>query len=278
MSDEILKALMQLFAIISRPEGNASDRRMVVESFLQRHLNQELVALYLKVFDEYYRQVVEEDAKVAKKERLLSRRSVRVLKICTTINEELAQPQKVIVLFQLLEFIKSERQEVTRQEMEFISTVADTFHIPQDDFKLIRSFVLSDGVLDNKPEFLIVNNQQQQPRRKRIKHLYRENLLGEIHIIYIHSTNLYFVKYVGQAELYMNGQLLEPYKTYPLNTGSSLRNQQIEPLYYSDLVSLFVGDKVKSKIVFRANQITHTLEAAPPAFTKSVSQNDREGW
>ena len=55
MSDEILRALMQLFAIISRPEGNASDRRMVVESFLQRQLNQELVAVYLEVFDEYYR-------------------------------------------------------------------------------------------------------------------------------------------------------------------------------------------------------------------------------
>ena len=93
MSEEILKALMQLFAIISRPESDASERRLVVESFLNRQLNQELVAAYLDVFDGYYHQVMEEDAKVKKKERLLSRRSVRVLKICTAINEELAQPQ-----------------------------------------------------------------------------------------------------------------------------------------------------------------------------------------
>ena len=267
---------MQLFAIISRPEGNASDRRMVVESFLQRQLNQELVALYLEVFDGYFRQVVEEDAKVAKKERLLSRRSVRVLKICTTINEELAQPQKVIVLFQLLEFIKSESQEVTRQEMEFISTVADTFHIPQDDFKLIRSFVLSDGELDNKPEFLVVDNQLQRPRRRKIKHLHRENLIGEIRFIYIHSSNLYFVKYVGQAEMYMNGQLLEPHKTYPLNTGSSLRNQQIDPIYYSDLVSLFVGDKVKSKIVFNASRLTHKFKSGTTGLYE-ISFTERSG-
>ena len=94
MSEEILKALMQLFAIVSRPENDARERRLVVESFLNRQLKQELVTVYLDVFDGFFSQVVEEDAKVTKKERLLSRRSVRVLKICTAINEELAQPQK----------------------------------------------------------------------------------------------------------------------------------------------------------------------------------------
>ncbi len=58
----------------------------------------------------------------------------------------------------------------------------------------------------------------------------------------------------------MNGQLLEPLKSYPLNTGSSLRNQQIKPVYYSDIVSLFVGDKVKSRIVFEANHITYQFK------------------
>jgi len=260
MSEEILKALMQLFAIIGRPESNASDRRSVVESFLNRQLNQELVDVFLHVFDEYYRKVVEEDEKVAKKQRLLARRSVRVLKICTAINEELAQPQKIIVLFQLLEFIKSETQEVTGQEMEFVTTVADTFNIPGKDYQLIRSFVLSDTDLDDTPEFLIVDNNKDKSPGKNIKHIYRENLVGQIRLIHIQSTNLYFLKYVGQAELYMNGQLLEPFKSYPLNTGSSLRYQQIAPVYYSDVVSLFVGDMVKSKIVFEANHITYRFK------------------
>ncbi len=261
MSEAILKALMQLFAIISRPESDASERRLVVESFLNRQLNQELSTVYLNVFNEYYRQVMEEDSKVTKKERLLAKRSVRVLKICTTINEELAQPQKVIVLFQLLEFIKSETLRATGQEIEFITTVADTFNIPDDDFGLIRTFVLSDGKLADNRDFLVVDNILDKATGKQIKHIYRENLVGQIRFIHIHSTNLYFVKYVGQAELYMNGQLLEPFKTYPLNTGSSLRNQQISPVYYSDIVSLFVGDKIKSKIVFEANRITYRFKS-----------------
>lgn len=260
MSEEILKALMQLFAIISRPESDAAERRHVVESFLRRQLNQELVTVYLDVFDEYFMQVMEEDAKVTKKERLLSRRSVRVLKICTVINEELTQAQKIVVLFQLLEFIKSEKKKVTDQEMEFISTAADTFHVPEEDFRLTRDFVLSDGKQKDQGEYLVVDSEKEKSDGKKIKHIYRENLVGQIRFVHIHSENLYFVKYVGLTELYMNGQLLEPYKTYPLTTGSSLRNQQIAPVYYSDVVSLFVGDLVKSRIAFEASHITYQFK------------------
>jgi len=256
MSEQILKALMQLFAIISRPESNAAERRQVVESFLNRQLNQELVNAYLDVFDTFFKQVIEEDAKVSKKERLLAKRSVRVLKICSEINQELAQSQKVIVLFQLLEFIKSESLDVTDQEMEYVSTVADTFNIPEEDYHPIRDFVLTEGSLEDNPLYLVVDNKDKKTGRK-TKHLYRKDLLGEIRFIQVQSTNLYFLKYVGKAELYMNSQLVEPYKSYPFNTGSSLRNQQIQPVYFSDVVSLFVGDKVKSKIVFEAQNITY---------------------
>ena len=261
MSDEILKALMQLFAIISRPGSDASERRLIVESFLNRQLNQELVDIYLEVFDVYFRQVMEEDAQVTKKERLLAKRSVRVLKICTAINEELAQPQKIIVIFLLVEFIKSETQQANGQEIEFITTVADTFNIPEDDFEAIRVFVLTDGQLKDHAEYLVVDHVKERSPGKEIKHIYRENLIGQIRFIHVYSTNLYFVKYVGQAELYMNGQLLEPLKAYPFDTGSSLRNQQIAPVYYSDIGSLFVGDSVKSRIVFEAIHLKYRFKS-----------------
>jgi len=261
MSEEILKALMQLFAIVSRPGSKASELRIMVESFLNRQLNQELVAIYLDIFDDYFEQVMEEDAKVTKKERLVSRRSVRVLKICTVINEALAQPQKIVVLFQLLEFIKSDKLQSSSQEMEFISTVSDTFNIPDADFELIRDFILSDGELDDKTEYLVVDGKKENGAGLNIKHIYRENLIGQIRLIHIKSANLYFVKFVGQTELYMNGQLLQPFKTYPLNAGSSLRNQQIAPVYYSDIVSPFVGDLVKSRIVFEAQHLTYRFKS-----------------
>ena len=102
MSEKILKALMQLFAIIARPDSSRSERQTVVESFLVRQLNQEIAQEYLKVFDEYYTLYQEKQSDSSKRIRRISSSSVRVLKICTAINEELAQPQKIIVLIQLL--------------------------------------------------------------------------------------------------------------------------------------------------------------------------------
>jgi len=256
MSEQILKALMQLFAIIARPESNATERRSVIESFLRRQLNQELVDVYLEVFDGFYKGFVEEEEeKSGKKRRLLARRSVRVLKICTEINEELNQQQKFVVLIQLLEFIKSDFAEITEQEMEFVTTVADTFHITMDEYACIRDFVIENNTLPSSPYYMFVDGTDGAGYAEGTKHIKRDSLTGEIRFLFIPSNNLYFVKYTGQSEMYMNGQLIEPYKTSPFNTGSSIRNQQIIPIYYSDVVSLFVGDRVKTRIVFEADHI-----------------------
>ena len=142
MSEKILKALMQLFAIIARPDSSKEDRKLVVESFLKRQLNHEVVQEYLQVFDEYYTLYQEKQKESTKRIRRISSSSVRVLKICTAINEELAQPQKIIVLIQSFEFVRSDSDEITEQEMEFINTVADTFNVPDDEYSEIRDFVL----------------------------------------------------------------------------------------------------------------------------------------
>lgn len=257
MSEKILEALMQLFAIIARPESSAADRRAVVESFLSKQLNQELVTEFLVVYDSYYKKYTEEDEKKNRNaSRILARRSVRVLKICTAINEELQQQQKVVFLIQLLEFIKSDNEKVTDQEMEFVNTVGDTFNISSEEYDSIREFVLNDRKPTASPHYLFVDDSKTgRALPPDSKHIYRENLSGQIRVIHILSTNLYFVKFIGQGELYINGQLLEQFNSYPLNTGSSIRNQQIMPVYYSDIVSSFVGDRVKSKIVFEADHI-----------------------
>ena len=102
MSEKILKALMELFAIIARPENNETaglDRRPVVESFLRRQLNEELVSNYIKIFDFYFE----------KHQSLVNRRgikrigpdSVKLLRICDEINHELTQQQKIIVLISM---------------------------------------------------------------------------------------------------------------------------------------------------------------------------------
>ena len=125
MSERILKALMQLFAIVADVEDVTNKSRGIVELFLNQQLNQDQVAAYMQVYDEY----LEVHHKISKKKEGRRKRtsvnSVKVLRICTQINEELNQKQKSIVVIRILEYLLSDLQ-LSEQEMEFASTVAET--------------------------------------------------------------------------------------------------------------------------------------------------------
>ena len=116
MSEKILKALMQLFAIIAHADGNSAEARPVVESYLKHQLNAELVNEYLAVYDAFLK-MQDESADGEKKKRRLAVSSVKVLVICNQINEELTQKQKFIVLLNLIEFITF-NDSISEQEME----------------------------------------------------------------------------------------------------------------------------------------------------------------
>lgn len=261
MSESILKALMQLFAIIAHPEDDQSDesvdgdRRVVVESFLRQQLNQELVREYLKVFDYYYDLHQEKQSEKTKTKKRTSSSSVRVLKICTQINEELTQQQKVVVLVRLLEFVKSDDGAVTEQEMAFISTVAETFFIPDNDFFLIRDFVLNGFDQPITNDNIIIINDKEDSEETQVRHIHSHALQGEIWIISVECANIYFLRYWGNEEVYLNGHLLSREKVFVLNTGSSIRNPKISPIYYSDIVARFTIDKIKERILFELKDV-----------------------
>ena len=261
MSDKILKALMQLFAIIARPQSSDKDRRSVVEAFLKRQLNQELVKQYLGYFDEYYLEAQEKQQRSSRDSRT-SAIAVRVLKICIQINDQLTQDQKIIVLVQLLEFCKSDAVEVSKLELEFIQSVADTFNVSSEEFNLLKEFILNrfDNI-PNTPEILVIDNLDViQPLQT--KHLKNDSVKGQLWVLYVPSAGMYFVRFARTGELYMNGQLLQEDKAYPFNPGASLRDPKSTPIYYSDLIRQFLKEELKeSRVVYETSDLVYRFKS-----------------
>jgi len=260
MSEKILKALMQLFAIIARPESNESDRRTVVASFLKRQLNTELVDVYLDVFDGYYQIHQEKQKEKQKRIRRISASSVRVLKICTEINEELTQNQKIIVLFQLLEFAKSDEDVITQQELEFIKTVSETFNVSDEEFNELSDFVLNPFEQLPKTTNLLIIDGNQVPTIENVKHVYSPSIDSQIWVLQITSAHLHLIRCMGEMEIYMNSQLLQPDKVYVFNTGASIRDRKSKPIYYSDIVGRYRADTIKDKIVYQAFNLEYLFK------------------
>ncbi len=268
MSEQILKALMQLFAIIARPDSSRSDRRTVVKAYLKKQLNHEIVQEYLKVFDEYYELHQEKQKESDKRARRISASSVRVLKIATAINEELAQAQKIIVLIRLLEFVRSDIGEITEQEMEFINTVSDTFNVLEEEYEQIRDFVLFSPEDVPDSEYIMMIDSNREFNLEKSKHIYIDSFRGQLRVLHVPSARLYFIRYIGKREMYMNSQLIQEDKVYVLNNGSSIKNQQIKPIYYSDIVSSFQLDKIKDRITFEVSDVEYHFKSGDTGLQK----------
>ena len=268
MSEKILKALMQLFAIIARPESSEKDRRNVVEAFLRRQLNEELVKEYLGAFDKYYHEAQEKQKRGAHKKRQ-SAVSVRILKITNQINDQLTQNQKIIVLVQLLEFCKSDGTEVTLEEIEFIKAVAESFYVEISEFELIRQFVLNDfSSIPDSNNILVIDNKHNAPGEI-LHHIENETIDGQIWVLEIPAANMYFIRFTSVAELYMNGQLVEEDKVYPFNPGSSLRDPKSTPIYYSDIVSRFRREELEaSRVVYEVKDIEYKFKTGDTGIHK----------
>ena len=256
MSERILKALMHLFAIISRPQTDGSDRRQVVRSFLELLLNQELIEEYLNVFDNYFDIYQQKQTIKNKQKKNLALSSVKVLKICHEINLELTQQQKRIVLFRLLQFIKT-GLDISEQEFEFVKTVSDAFHIDEDEFVKIKAFILYDfDRLPNSRQLLMIDDYPEDSDTL-VHHVRVSGIKGQIRVYNLESASMYVMRYMGDDELYLNGQLIQSNDVYVLSFGTSIRGTRVRPIFYSDIVGVFYSTRDKERILFEVENVSH---------------------
>ncbi len=253
MSERILKALMQLFAIIAHPEGSGDKRRAMVVKYLYRQLDQDSAQEYLNLYDEYYQDTIDRNNKRSKRKQVTSSRSVRVLRICSEMNKELVARQKIIIVIQLLEFLM-EGDEITEGEKEFVETVADTFNLPIDGYIRLQDFMLSNfDDIKESDRLLTINNNKEY--NKEGEHIYSEGITGEIKILRLVRIDLFVIRFKGLSDLYMNGLALKPDRVHILTQGSSVRNPKIEPIYFSDILSTFNRDANNERVVFETKDI-----------------------
>ncbi|MEO5569770.1 MAG: ATP-binding cassette domain-containing protein [Bacteroidia bacterium] len=255
MSDKILKALMQLFAIVANADRLTAHGRNIVEAFLRQQLSHASARNYLEIFDDHLK-FLQGKADPNKIQKRISVTSVKVLRICIDINSELDKKQKYIVLLRLIEFAYSSGEGISELEAEVLSLVANTFHIEDNEYKTCVSFASSRGSSPafDQPEFLLISNSIEQ-KVHRAKSTVNETLQGDLWILNIKSAGLFFAKFFGSNQLTLNGQIFLNDTVYVFSPGSVIRGAQVRPVYYSDVARSFADDNRNSEITLAADNI-----------------------
>ncbi len=262
MSEEILKALMQLFGLIAKQDGGVeSNETEYVRSFLKQQLNTEAVEAYFQLFLHHASENKagykgEEEGKV----QLTSMKdSVKILGICKKINKQLNREQKVVVLVRLYELVNADGK-FTDQRMAIINTVADVFKLDRKEVEAIEAFNIQTEI--EKVDFsdiLVVNDQSLSLQQA--MHLQSGKLDGSIFILRVRSANLYFIRYIGAQDIFLNGLLVNPARIYIFSKGSFVKLPVGKPLYYTDVVSQFMSEDTVHRISYEVKDVSYQFKS-----------------
>ncbi len=249
MSEPVLKAIMRLFALVAKEDSVTQQERDHIQVFLADHLSQKSMEGHLRLFDEYARETSDNLSASSQQES--------ISKICASINQEVAQKQKTVIMLELLSLILADGT-ITANEESLAKSIANSFNVAEADVELIKKFISLKKQSDvDSDSILIVHS---GAPLQQIKSISRTELDGFIAILFLKNSNLFFFKYLGKSDVYLNGV---PQKSGNINvfaTGSILRWGAADPVYYGEILNSFKKQSDGTRTSFEANKISYKFK------------------
>ncbi len=242
MSEEVLNAILRLLAIVASEDTVSEEEHTFIQNFLRESLDQDSAKKYMQVFD----RLVAEDHAVDL--------SKHIKKICDQINFEQTAQQKVVVILNLVILIASDGV-VTERENQLLYMIGDFLNVPKDIIDLIKAFVIHQERSKITSSSVLIIDNGQQPVNPDCKHLVNEEIDGFIFVLNIPEVDLFFLTYMGEKNILMNGEIMRKDKIYNFSTGSAIKLQN-SAIYHSEVVGLFRDLSEEHHLTFLARDVT----------------------
>jgi ABC transport system ATP-binding/permease protein len=254
MNADILKALMQLFAILGKMEGERGQAREVVVTYLIGLLSESQAAEFISLYDSFSASSRLSALDDSGRKRI-SRVSVKVIGLCEDISAELNLQQRTIVVLRILEFM-SRKDGISDLELAFFEAVASSFGtseaLQRDMLGFFRGDVQSESAL------LLSASSPQGTSIAGAEVL--AAMQGELRMLYLAEEGIIAMRASGIAEqLSINGQLVAPSALHIISDGAAVRLGRLS-LHYTDLQRHFLGMGREDSLSFEAVDISHTFK------------------
>ncbi|MBX2966752.1 MAG: ATP-binding cassette domain-containing protein [Cyclobacteriaceae bacterium] len=260
MSEDLLKAVIQLFAIVAR-ERITDDERNNIKDFLGLHLNREAIKHYLDLFDELAKgshDQPEQDSSVDAETAQFLDEWAKIMQISKQVNQALTMQQKLVLIIKIIELIFSDGTISERQE-NLIYYIGQALKVPRSDINELKNFVAGQDIdeLASKNVLIIDEGYDEKPYPG--PRIVEKNLTGLIAILRLSDS--YFIKYLGISVVYLNSIHLKSRKIDVFPTGSTIRGDKLEPIYYSDIIGKFLTGEDTQKLTFTADHIFYHFKS-----------------
>jgi ABC-type multidrug transport system ATPase subunit len=263
MSEELLKAIIQLFAIVAR-ERITEDERTNVKEFLSLHLNREATAYYLKLFDELSHSHKIENAQDLSSLDVDTQQFVddwaRIMHIVKQVNQALTMQQKMVLVVKIIELVHAD-QDISDRQGNLIFYIGQALKIPKPDMQALKNFVTGQDIDELTSKNVLIIDEGSDEKTYPGPRIVEKNLTGLIAVLRLPDAETYFIKYLGITTLYLNSILLKSRKVDIFPTGSTIRGDKIESVYYSDVVGKFLVGESQTHITFSADHLFYHFKS-----------------
>ncbi len=245
MSEEILKAIIQLLAIVAKEDQVTLEEKASIKNFLVESLSKDDAERYFKFFESLTEGNDVDHEKDYDK----------VNEVCDRINLGQTNQQKVVIILKLMELIAADGT-ITKRETELLYHISDKLKIPTSTTDLIKAFVIfQERSKIISPNILIVDDGSHDIPEK-CKHIVVESLRGFIFILRIAELEVYFAKYVGTEVNTINQAPMRSNHVYVFPVGTVLKTETGHPVFYSDVLSKFRLAEESTSLSFVAENIS----------------------
>lgn len=267
MSEDLLKAIVQLFAIVAR-ERITDDERLKIKDFLALHLNQEAIRQYLALFDNFCREAQrlasEPQLDLDAETQVFVDDWAQIMKIARQVNTALTRQQKGVLVIKIIELVFADG-ELSERQSNLIFYIGEALRIPLRDLQVMRTFVVGQDVDELASRNILLVTDGSEALGHPGPRIIAKNLSGLIAILRLPDTESYFIKYLGISSLTINGLPIKSRRVDVFPTGSTIRGNRIEPIYYSDVVGKFLHGDVDSDISLVAEHLFYHFKSGRAA-------------
>ncbi|MCF6361385.1 MAG: ATP-binding cassette domain-containing protein [Cyclobacteriaceae bacterium] len=261
MNEELLMLIVRLFAIVAK-ERITEDERNNLREFLLIHVSHDSISYFIEIFDKEVTEISNHhdldntDSETA--EYIAD--WAKVLDICKVINESLTKQQKLVLLLKLIELMLQD-DEISERQSNLIFYISEAIHISQQETDLIKMFLTGQDTEDLDYKEILIVDEGSTKHKQKSAHIVSRSLTGMIVVLRIADAGAYFIKYLGISNLTLNGNHFRSRKIYVFPTGSIIRGNKINSIYYSDVVSKFIKEETVINISFEAQNIYHEFKS-----------------
>ncbi len=262
MSEELLKAIIQLFAIVAK-ERITEDERSNIKEFLGLHLNQELTRYYLNLFDDFCKtsnRTAQDSIAADEDTKQFVDDWSQIMQISKKVNQALTTQQKAVLVIKIVELVYADGSISERQE-NLIFYIGEALKMPQKDLKAMRLFVIGQDIEELASKNIMVIDEGSDDFEYPGPRIIAKKLTGLIAILRLQDIETYFIKYLGISTVYLNSVTLKSRKIDVLPTGSTIRGNKIDTIYYSDIVGKFLVEEVENEVSFVAEHIFYHFKS-----------------